>query len=265
MKLSPEELEKGQLNLDTLSQALTLIKVNGYVVFEKVLSEAFIKELHADYLEIFNRYIQNPDPTFSKNHYRVYLPFRQPYCDERVIANSMVLPILNDLLGDDFVCHYVATNTCAPGSELQPAHSDVYPLFPGSDIKPPPYLVVVNIPLVDVTMENGPIEFWAGGTHLNTYDMDTIAALAPHMPSEYATMPAGSLMIRDGRMWHRGTENKSNEARPQIALVYTRPWVDSGTRRTGIPQETYDSLSERARTIFRDENIGGELDKVTND
>lgn len=262
MKLSAEELKKGQLTLDTLSQALTLIQVNGYVVFDKVLPDDFIEELHANHQQIFDRYLQNPDPTFGKNHYRTYLPFRKPFSDERMIANTFVTPILNSLLGNDFMCHYLASNTCIPESELQPPHSDVYQLFPGSDIKTPPYHMVVNIPLVDITEENGPIEFWAGGTHLNTFDMDGIAALAPFMPSEYATMPAGSLFIRDGRMWHRGTENKSNAPRPNIALVYTRPWVDVGPRRIGIPQDIYDGLSDRARTIFRNEHIGGELDEI---
>lgn len=262
MKLSPEEIEKGQLNLDTMTQALTLIKVNGYVVFESVLPEDFIEELYTEHQRIFDKYLENPDPTFGKNHYRTYLPFRMPFADERVIANTLVIPLLNSLLGKDFVCHYLASNTCIPGSEFQPAHSDVYPLFPGTDIKPPPYHMVVNIPLVDVTEENGPVEFWAGGTHLNTFGVEEIEALAPMMASQRGTMPAGSLFIRDGRMWHRGTENKSDAPRPNLALVYNRPWLNGGTKRIGIPQENYDGLSDRARTIFREENIGGELDEI---
>lgn len=262
MKLSTEELSSGQLHLDTLSQALTLIKVNGYVVFESAVPDDLVKSLYDDHQRIFEKYLENPDPTFGKNHYRTYMPFREPFADERIVANSFVIPILNSLIGNDFVCHYLASNTCINGSELQPPHSDVYPLFPGTDIKPPPYHMVVNIPLVDITEDNGPIEYWAGGTHLNTFGMEEIAALAPFMASEKATMPAGSLFIRDGRMWHRGTENKSPEPRPNLALVYTRPWVDVGPRRIGIPQENYDKLSDRARTIFRQEYIGGELDEI---
>jgi len=262
MQLSADEINSGQLSLDTLAEALTLIKVNGYVVFENALPDDLIEELFTEHQKIFDTYLENPDPTFGKNHYRTYMPFRAPFNDERVIANSMVVPILNDLLGKDFVCHYLASNTCIPGSELQPAHSDVYPLFPDTDIKPPPYHMVVNIPLVDITVENGPIEFWAGGTHLNTFPMDRIQALAPIMQSQYATMPAGSLFIRDGRMWHRGTQNNGNAPRPNLALVYTRPWVDVGPRRIGIPQDIYDNLSDRARSIFRLEDIGGELDEL---
>jgi len=262
MHLSADEIANGQLTLDTLTQALTLIKVNGYVVFEKVIPEDLIETLFKEHQTIFDKYLEDPDPTFGINHYRTYMPFREPFADERVIANPLVVPILNNLLGKDFVCHYLASNTCLPGSDYQPPHSDVYPLFPGTDIKPPPYHMVVNIPLVDITEENGPIEFWAGGTHLNTFGMEEVEALAPFMQSQTATMPAGSIFIRDGRMWHRGTQNKSNAPRPNLAMVYTRPWVDVGARRIGIPQDKYDALSDRARTIFRLENIGGELDEV---
>lgn len=262
MKLSASEIESKQLSLDTIEQALTLIQVNGYVIFESVLPQPLIESLYTEHQIIFEKYLENPDPTFGVNHYRTYMPFRVPFADEQVVANPLVLPILKSLLGDDFVCHYLASNTCITGSNLQPPHSDVYPLFPNTDIKPPPYHMVVNIPLVDITEENGPIEFWAGGTHNSTFGMQEIEPLAPHMQSQMATMPAGSIFIRDGRMWHRGTHNKSDAPRPNLALVYTRPWVDVGARRIGIPQDSYDGLSDHARSIFRAENIGGELDEI---
>jgi hypothetical protein len=66
-------------------------------------------------------------------------------------------------------------------------------------------------------------------------------------------------MVRDGRMWHRGTPNRSNAPRPNLALVYNRPWLNVSGR-IGIPQDIYDSLSERSKTIFRDERIGAALD-----
>ena len=61
-------------------------------------------------------------------------------------------------------------------------------------------------------------------------------------------------------MWHRGTENRSQRPRPNIALVYSRPWLGAGLKRIGIPQATYDRLSPRAREVFKNENIGGALD-----
>jgi hypothetical protein len=260
MKLSPEELSSMTLKPETLEFAVQQVKINGYVVFDSVLSPDFVRELQDAYQEVYEAYLQDPDPTFSKNHYRVFLPFRPPFNDERIVAHPLVVPLLDALLGEDFVCSYFASNTCAPGSEYQPAHSDIFPLFPNRpDIKPPAYHVVLNVPLVDTTEENGPIDMWPGGSHLNTLPGDQLKKLAEVIPPQPATMPAGSLMIRDGRMWHRGTLNRSNAIRPNIALVYFRSWV-SVNDRIGIPQEQYDNLSERAKRIFRKEGIGAPLD-----
>lgn len=259
MKLSTEESASGQLNPGTLEFAIQQVKVNGYVIFESVLPAGFVRELHDAYIEVFERYLKDPDPTFGKNHYRVYLPFRPPFNDERIIANPLALPILDTLLGQDFVCHYFASNTCAPGSEFQPAHSDIFPLFPHHDVKPPAYHVVLNIPLVDTTEESGPVELWPGGSHWNTLPREQIEKLSKVMPAQPALMPAGSILLRDGRMWHRGTRNLSGHVRPNLALVYTRSWLDV-TGRIGIPQEIYDGLSDRARMIFREERIGDPLD-----
>jgi hypothetical protein len=49
----------------------------------------------------------------------------------------------------------------------QNAHCDIMPLFPELAIPLPVFSLVLNIPLVDVTEENGPLEVWPGGTHLN--------------------------------------------------------------------------------------------------
>jgi hypothetical protein len=57
-------------------------------------------------------------------------------------------------------------------------------------------------------------------------------------------------------MWHRGTPNRSNAARPNIALIYSRYWLKLRYPQIAIPQQTYDSLSERAKKLFRLENIG---------
>jgi hypothetical protein len=36
--------------------------------------------------------------------------------------------------------------------------------------------------------------------------------------------PKGALIIRDGRLWHRGTTNTTDEPRPMIAVCYYARW-----------------------------------------
>ena len=116
--------------------------------------------------------------------------------------------------------------------------------------------VIVNVPLVDFREDNGPLEIWPGGTHHYVANRAEVPALASAMHSERVLMPAGSILIRDSRMWHRGTPNRSNEARPNFAMIYSRWWLKLRYPPIAIPQDTYERLPERAKQLFRLENIG---------
>jgi hypothetical protein len=44
-----------------------------------------------------------------------------------------------------------------------------------------------------------------------------------------------------------------------MAFIYAYHWFGTGYPRIGIPQATYDGLSDRAKHLFRKEDIGGVL------
>lgn len=256
MQLTPEEARTLRLEDETLGAAVQRVRVNGYVVFEAVLPAGLIDRIRAEFLRVFEAHVAHTDPNRGANRYQMHLPFRPPFIDPAVITHPFALAVLDRLLGPDYVCHYFASDTALPGSEYQPVHSDITLLFPEMPLSLPAYSVVVNIPLVDFTADNGPMEIWPGGTHLMPGAMD-IQRLAPSMHSEPVLMPAGSLLVRDMRMWHRGTPNRSQIVRPNLALIYSRPWLKTHYPPIAIPQPAYDSLSERAKRLFRLENIGG--------
>ena len=106
------------------------------------------------------------------------------------------------------------------------------------------------------------MEIWPGGTHLMPSGID-IEHISKIMHSEQVLMPAGSLLIRDARMWHRGTPNVSDEPRPNIALMYARSWFKTMYPQIGIRQDIYDALSDRAKQLFRHEEIGSGEDPRT--
>lgn len=254
MKLTPEELARGLLDPQTLSLAVQQVRTNGYVVFEGVLPPELIGELRTAFFARLDAYIASTDPNRGANRYQMHLPLQEPFIDSRVIANPFVLSVMEALLGEDCVCHYFASDTALPGSEHQAVHSDIRLLFPDSDLRVPAYCVVLNIPLVEFREDNGPVEIWPGGTHHFTGSVN-LETLAGHMHSEPVLMPAGSLLIRDARMWHRGTPNRSDSRRPNLAMIFARPWLKTDYPPIEIPRATYDGLSERAQRLFRQESI----------
>lgn len=61
--------------------------------------------------------------------------------------------------------------------------------------------------------------------------------------------PAGSVLVRDARMWHRGTPNRSTEKRSMLAMVFSRSWYRPDT--LPMARSVRDSLPDALKTLFR--------------
>jgi ectoine hydroxylase-related dioxygenase (phytanoyl-CoA dioxygenase family) len=119
-----------------------------------------------------------------------------------------------------------ATETIKP--QRQPVHSD-------ADFKHPshPFALVVNVPLITFTPENGSTEIWLG-THNNTNIQDQEGAHGERAsgrikqtlldarrdisPPLQAIIPKGSVVVRDLRLWHAGMPNYSQDIRVMLAF-----------------------------------------------
>lgn len=256
MQLSTEEYAQCLLSEKTLDRIVDQMKVNGYVVIERLFDEETIHHWHQAYHQLFDPFVQKAAPENTNGHYRMDLPFTSPFVDENLVTHPIVMQIMEAMLGRDCICQYLASNTCVPGSGYQDIHSDLGPLYPESDVSLPPVAIVLNIALVDFRADNGPTEIWPGGTHLIPEKLnrpERIQEAAKEMQSIHIEMPAGSIALRDLRMWHRGTPNRSSEPRPMIALVYFRHWF--GAQPLRIAKSTYDQFSERVQHLFRKANL----------
>ncbi|GGG19255.1 phytanoyl-CoA dioxygenase family protein [Paenibacillus abyssi] len=266
MKLSPEELKNGRLDPETVESAVEQVRLNGYVLFEGVLDSEQVEKMRSAFMNALDEATnRSPESTevntteFRKNRVRMDLPFDEPFIDPSVITSPFVLPVVEKLIGADCACIYLSADAPLPGSDYQVVHSDQTPFFPESTVSLPPAGIVLNIPLVDVTEENGPMEAFPGGNHLmpeNRNHPKYIEEAASHLTPVRMTMPKGSLLIRDLRMWHRGTPNNSDHVRPNVAIIYARPWWRGGYQETlGISREKFEGLSDRAKKLFRLEKI----------
>jgi hypothetical protein len=267
IKLTEEELSMQKLKPETLEVAVEQVKVNGYILFEKVIPEDIIEEIRSSFNPLFDEYISRKGYNTGTNRAQMHLPFKEPFNHEQIIANPIAMSVIDKILGEDNKCVYFASDTPMPGSDYQNVHCDNMPLFPDLSVALPPYSLVFNVPLVDTTEENGPLEIWPGGSHLNAdrANHDTLdGSVNPHlhivraaenMLSEKVIMSAGSIVIRDIRMWHRGTPNRSNTRRTNIALIYNRSWLGNSNQ-IQIPKERYDRLSDTAKRVLRYERIG---------
>ena len=209
MKLSTQEIEQQCLADDTLAEAVRQVREAGFVILEETMDRAWCDVMR----EAWDGHLEGRTPGDL---------LRPPFIDPLAIENPWAVQILDVMLGEDFWAKlpYHCNSTEPNWPETQVVHRDQLHLFPDLPIAMPPHMMVVNIPLVDFTEENGSTEVWPG-THLIT---DHEAVIDPadvgraggleartlSLPSMRTNMPAGSTVVRDMRVWHRATPNRTN-------------------------------------------------------
>jgi len=257
MKISREEIESGALTPENLQIALREMQDSGFVLLEQVLDRAYINQLDATFQKQFALHVEKQPLKDQIANGRIYVempvPFEQPYSDEQLCANPLALQIMEAAM-DEIVCCFYNSNTAITGSEPQQIHIDMKRLlFPGFPVPLPPWSMVVNIPLIDFTEENGSTEIWPG-THLNSNDTN-LDTRYPSLHSIRTNVNVGDLVIRDLRVWHRGMPNKTSAVRTMLAIVYTRPWLKMNRPPIQIPRASWDALSEHAQAIYKENLI----------
>ena len=250
MKIIPEELLAGALTPEHLQAAVRTFNDVGYVVLDNAYDLAFLETVRTAYEVVLKTFIESKGglaalegKTFGKNHIGFFPPLLGPIADTRLAAHPIAVQVMKELLGSDFECSFYHTNTALPGSGIQPVHRDTANLM---GVPHPVATLVLNIPLCDFTVENGSTEVWPG-THLTLGPVDDARTAA--FPSTRTNVPAGSLILRDMRLWHRGMPNNADYPRTMFAIVYSRGFLR--TPIITIPQTTWEAWSDDARRIFR--------------
>lgn len=294
MRLDPNEIAARTLSDQHLETAIRELQVTGYVIFEDVLDAPRVQQLHRAFMDIFERYVAEIGDNRGKQRQGgVPLPIQGAFADPDLAGNPMVIDLLERLLGPDLVCSYFASDTPMPGSEYQPVHRDGKELFPGVPVTVPPYMYELNVPLVDFRQDNGPLEVWPrthllsdfpllaqprdelragnGETTVTTTTGRPVSVLASAsrdtgvqqfaagLAGQEVLMPAGSFLVRDPRMWHRGTPNRSSAARPMLSLAYGRSWYRFNA--VSVQRGVYDAWPQRVRELFRLASIDGALSR----
>jgi ectoine hydroxylase-related dioxygenase (phytanoyl-CoA dioxygenase family) len=225
------------------------IRVSGYCVLPGLIPAEKVGPMRRRFDELLEQKAASEPTNRGAHRYQMYLPFEAPFADPELYENDTVLSLCERVMGPDLLLSYFASDTPMPGSEHQRIHSDTRLLFPETTLSLPAYGLVLNVPLVDCTEENGSLEFWPA-THLMPGKSD-LEAIAPNVASRRANLSAGDGLLRDLRMWHRGTPNRSDHTRPHLALVYTRPWYRFEQQPPVVPPVVRGRLSERAQRLLR--------------
>lgn len=132
-----------------------------------------------------------------------------------LLADARLVYIFKRLLGAKVRVETAGSVLAEPGAVAQRWHQDVPHLFTtGTHL--PVHFLAAFVPLCEITPANGPTEFRIG-SH--------VKANVVRSPEELAlACPVGSLVLFDGRVFHRGGRNSSSTEREVLFLNVCRHW-----------------------------------------
>ncbi|KAH8815401.1 putative phytanoyl-CoA dioxygenase [Xylogone sp. PMI_703] len=293
--VSQEEIKKGKLSQRNLELAIRALHHDGLVVLEDVildhghldhLNERMVQDAmklkalgdQGPYNFVRGNLQQNPPPTLEYFHKDIFL-------------NPIVLHVTSTHLGSPPRWAYSSSNVALPTDpasdippQSQPTHSDAYFEHPTH-----PFALVISVPLIKMTPENGSTEVWLGthegfdsrlqeaGTSISNagggIGDERKAARRKIRPEIQPVVKKGSVILRDIRLWHGGKPNLTNEARVMLSMVHFAPWYRNSMRMPVVEtlKETIDSVQgleipaeyiseEQALKTYLDRAFGGQYD-----
>lgn len=142
-------------------------------------------------------------PVFDKPKFRFLTDMKK----------SPWMPVVRAILGNDVVLIHKGMFLSMPGSAKQVYHQDGIHLT--QQYQKPCHAINVFIPLIDMTLDHGPTEFCLGSHILGQENFQEEFLYTP-------TVSAGTPVIFDYRVGHRGLANNSPECRPIVYCSYAR-------------------------------------------
>ncbi len=240
-------LEIGDEDRIRVEKAVAEVEAQGYAIMPDFLGEARLAHLRADLAPIFAM-SGTRDATDSGRYtgtqtVHVHNLFAKTRAVDEVAIDPLLLLSIEGVLGPLFQMS-VGTAMCPqPGVDPQGLHRDDghYPLP-----RPrPPFIANTLIALDDFTEANGATRI-VPGSHKWTGDIN------PEEDVISAEMPAGSLLVFDGALWHGGGGNSTvDQPRRSINLNFNLSWLrQQENQYVGIPRAEWMKMPERLQRLL---------------
>ena len=233
------------LDPDTLAMHKERIDRDGYTILENAIEPELRDALTDDLVRLERQYDVRPsDNEFEGTKtIRIYNLLAHGKLYEAVPVHPNVLPVVESVLDEGCLVSSLSSIGIGPGESAQPIHADDQ-LIP---LTKPHVPTVCNTmwALTDFTEANGATRI-IPGSHLRDHSPDYGA---PY-DSIAAEMPAGSVLVWHGSLWHGGGANATDKRRVGIAMNYCAGWIrQQENQQLGIPRDVAAGFSRRLRQL----------------
>jgi len=222
------------------------MKRDGFTIVENVLDAGAVELLRDDIWRLERELAVQPATNLFEGvrTVRIYNLLAHGTIYQQIPVHERVLPIIEGVLDRGCLVSSLSSINIGPGEAAQPLHADdqLIPL-------PKPHVSIIcnsMWALTDFTIENGATRL-VPGSHRADRSPQPFGEPAETRAAE---MPAGSVLVFDGSIWHGGGANHSTEQRLGLAMNYCAGWLrQQENQQLGIPLEIARGFSPRLRKL----------------
>ncbi len=223
-------------------QHASIIRDEGYLILESVLSPDEIADIKNALSPFLQGTLMGRNNFEGESSERVYALLAKNPIFSIIIEHPVILAILDRLLEPDYLLSANLAINCHPGETPQPFHRDNDGGMHSDIAGIHGISTIWN--LDDFTDDNGATEIIPRSHSKRDWlpvEKDAVKVL----------MPAGSVLIFTGTLYHRGGANNSGKARLAITPQYCQPWLRQLENMVlSVPPKRAQTLSSRVQALL---------------
>jgi len=228
-----------------MSDPIESLERDGYVILEAAIDRSRIAEL-VDALAPHEAHRPMGRNTFEGElSQRVYSLAGKGDAFRRLIEHPDVISILDRVLMPNYLLSTAQSIRLHPGETAQAWHTD-----DSFYLAPRPHALPLAVSVIwaieDFTEDNGATEIVPGSHRWSNEHPDSVE----HTPMP-AVMPAGSAIVFDSALWHRGGANRATRTRLAISPQYCQPYLrPQESQLLIVPPDQARACSPRMRSML---------------
>ncbi|HEX2688985.1 MAG TPA: phytanoyl-CoA dioxygenase family protein [Kofleriaceae bacterium] len=222
-----------------------LLQRDGYVILERAIDRIALDELCAALAPFEQHRPMGRNAFEGRRSQRVYSLAGKGEPFLRLAEHPDVIALLDRALLPNYLLSTMQSIRLHPGEAAQAWHTDdPFYLYPRPHTRPLGISVIWAIE--DFTADNGATEVIPGSHRWGIEHPDTQA-----FNPVAAVMPAGSAIVFDAALWHRGGNNRSTTTRLAISPQYCQPYLrPQESQLLIVPPEAARTCTERMRAML---------------
>jgi ectoine hydroxylase-related dioxygenase (phytanoyl-CoA dioxygenase family) len=228
-----------------MTDPLVALQRDGYVILERALDGPAIDELIAALAPFEADRPMGRNAFEGERSQRVYSLAAKGDAFLGLIEHPDVVALLDAVLMPNYLLSTAQSIRLHPGETAQAWHTDDA-FYPSPRPHARPLALSVIWAIEDFAVDNGATEV-IPGSHLWGMETPDARDFRP-VP---AVMPAGSAIVFDGALWHRGGQNRSSRTRLAISPQYCQPYLrPQESQLLIVPPEAARACSPRMRSML---------------